>query len=218
MEAGSGRPRSLSAADECPTSPPSLGVLRQSPSHMVVKMAENGAFLSRHLTCAPPFIRSLPSPSFVIVVSDGNETATALLQQEGRRDSLSPHSSHFCSAPKLTCRRRRPFSPLWTVVCHVGNCRFQRHSSARSKYLGTYRWRATAFHDICCPAAGTALSIAKGQMGEKPCSGSPSLFLPSRLLRPPSLRLLCTGEAGARKKPFTHCITAAGQRLRGRQL
>ena len=49
-----------------------------------------------------------------------------------------------------------------------------------------YRWRATAFYDICCPAAGTALSIAKGQMGEKPCSGSPSLFLPSRLLRPPT--------------------------------
>ena len=57
---------------------------------------------------------------------------------------------------------------------------------ARWKYPGTYRWRATAFHDICCPAAGTALSIAKGQMGEKPCSGSPSLLLPSRLLRPPT--------------------------------
>ena len=44
-----------------PACPRSLGSesVRQSPSHMVVKMAENGAFLSRHLTCAPPFIRSL---------------------------------------------------------------------------------------------------------------------------------------------------------------
>ena len=127
-----------------------------------------------------PSIHSLPPFAFLCHCGLG-------WKRDGHCCTLSPHSSHFCSAPKLTCRRRRsPFSLLWTVVCHVGNCRFQRHSSARWKYLGTYRWRATAFHDICCPAAGTALSIAKGQMGEKPCSGSPSLFLPSRLLRPPT--------------------------------
>ena len=81
------------------------------------------SFLSRHLTCAPPFIRSLRLCHCGLGWKrDGHCTAAA-----GSQKGLSPHSSHFCSAPKLTCRRR-PFS-LWTVVCHVGNCRFQRHSS-----------------------------------------------------------------------------------------
>ena len=60
----------------------------QSPSHMVVKMAENGAFLPFTPFDMCPSIHSLPPFAIVIVVSDGNETATALLQQGVRRDSL----------------------------------------------------------------------------------------------------------------------------------
>ena len=102
-------------------------------------------------------IHSFTPSAFVIVVSDGN----------------SLHSSHFCSAPKLTCRRRRnnhcvfqaqfvSRETIWAIV----ECRFQLHSDW--KYLGGGGNRISR-HLRLLPGQQSQ-SMAKGQMGEKTCT------------------------------------------------
>ena len=165
--------------------------------------------LSR-VTCAPPFIRSfahsLPPP------------LSLRSPMETERDSLAAFHA-FLFRPKTHLPPPPPHSLFLSgAVCQRNHMDGQLSISTPFIWTLTRmeipRW-ATGFHSICGTSlppslarslAMPAVSIAKGQMGEKPRTYGFSFFLSSRLLTPLPERV-----REPRKKPFTvgQCGSAA---------
>ena len=147
-------------------------------------------------------IRSFTPSAFVTAVSDGNGEGLA---RRIPRISVPPQNSPAAAAAPFSLSFRRSLSAKpygWAIVdFNAIHLRARRRAGNTSVSVAGNR-----ISRFCCPAAGTALSIAKGQMGEKPRTYGFSFFLSSRLLTPLPERV-----REPRKKPFTvgQCGSAA---------
>ena len=151
-------------------------------------------------------IRSFTPSAFVTAVSDGNGEGLA---RRIPRISVPPQNSPAAAAAPFSLSFRRSLSakPYGWAIVDFNAIHLDADSNGNTSVgnrISQHLWNLPP--SLARSLAMPAVSIAKGQMGEKPRTYGFSFFLSSRLLTPLPERV-----REPRKKPFTvgQCGSAA---------